>query len=334
MAKFRFISFGLGPIGKSIAKLALSRQNELELVGAVDANPELIGKDISELLGIKKTTGVRVKANGTDLYREADIVLHATSSFLSSAKAQLLEFCNAKIDCVSTNEELSYPWIAHKVDATALDNAARKNNVTLLGTGVNPGFVLDALAITLSGVCQNVSKVHATRILDATKRRLPFQKKVGIGMTLSEFEENFRTGRFGHIGLPESIALTCAALGVTVDSISQKVSPKIASKPLSTEHFGRVESGRVLGLIQDAQAFFNGKEVATYHIEMYANAEDPYDEIELLGEPNIKLRIPGGTPGDIATSAIIVNSIPRVIESPPGLMTVKDLKPASAAMRI
>ncbi|MDG7002117.1 MAG: dihydrodipicolinate reductase, partial [Nitrososphaerota archaeon] len=137
----------------------------------------------------------------------------------------------------------------------------------------------------------------------------------------------------GHIGLPESIAMTCTALGVTVDRIDQRVSPKIASSEMMTEHFGLVERGRVLGLVQDAKGYASGKPVASYHIEMYASAEDPHDEIELFGEPNIKLRIPGGTPGDIATAAIIVNSVPRVVESAPGLVTVKDLRPANSFMR-
>ncbi|MDG6995248.1 MAG: dihydrodipicolinate reductase [Nitrososphaerota archaeon] len=332
MKKLKVISFGLGPIGRSIAALALSRPSELELVGAVDSNPELVGKDLSELLNLPVKTGIKVAAKGESLYNEADAVLHATSSFLSVAKSQLLEFCNAGIDVVSTNEELSYPWIAHREIALELDSAAKKGGSTLLGTGVNPGFVMDALAVTLSGVCANVSKVKVTRILDATKRRLPFQKKVGIGMTVEEFQRNVETGRFGHIGLPESIAMTCAALGVTVDRIDQRVSPKIALSEMMTEHFGLVEKGRVLGLVQDADGYANGKQVASYHIEMYASAEDPRDEIELFGEPNIKLRIPGGTPGDIATAAIIVNSVPRVVESAPGLMTVKDLRPASSLM--
>ena len=333
MRKYKVISFGLGPIGLSIAKLALSR-SDLELVGAVDSNPNLVGKDLAKLLDLEAPTGIKVDSTGKSLYKGADAVLHATSSFLSVAKGQILDFCDAGIDVVSTNEELSYPWIAHKDVALELDAAAKKNGVTLLGTGVNPGFVLDALAVTLSGVCANISQVRTTRILDATKRRLPFQKKVGIGMTPEEFQKNVNTGKFGHIGLPESIGMTCAALGVAVDRIDQNITPKIAISEVETEHFGRIESGRVLGLVQDAEAYAGRTHVATYHIEMYANAEDPYDEIELLGNPNIKLRIPGGTPGDIATAAIIVNSVSRVAEASPGLMTVKDLRPASSIMRV
>ncbi|MHB2036931.1 MAG: NAD(P)H-dependent amine dehydrogenase family protein [Nitrososphaerales archaeon] len=330
MGKWRAISFGLGPIGASIAKLAMSRSSQIEITGAVDSDPRLIGKDLGGILGFDRNIGIRVQRQGKGLYKEADIVFHATTSFLSTAKAQLLEFCANGVNVVSTCEELAYPWFNHPEIAKELDIAAKKNKVTLLGSGVNPGFVLDALAVTLSGACQSISEIRATRILDATKRRLPFQRKVGIGLTVDEFEQHVRTGKFGHIGLPESIALTCASLGMEVERIDQKISPKIATSAVKTEHFGVVEKGRVIGLVQDGYGFGDKKRVASYHIEMYAGALDTYDEIKFLGVPNISLRIPGGTPGDIATAAIIVNSIPRVMDSHPGLVTVKDLRPASS----
>jgi len=332
VGKWKVISYGLGPIGSSIAKLAISRSSQIEIIGAVDSDPKLLGKDLGGILGLDRNIGIRVQKEGNGLYKEADVVLHAATSFLSMAKAQLLNFCENGVDVVSTCEELAYPWFNHAEIAKELDLAAKKNNVTLLGTGVNPGFVLDALAVTLSGVCQSISEIRATRILDATKRRLPFQMKVGIGMTVDGFEQNVRTGKFGHIGLPESIALTCASLGMEVEKIDQKISPKIATSSVKTEHFGVVENGRVIGLVQEGYGFANKKRVASYHIEMYAGASDTYDEIEFLGVPNISLRIPGGTPGDIATAAIIVNSIPRVIDSRSGLVTVKDLRPASSLL--
>jgi hypothetical protein len=332
LKKWRVVCFGLGPIGRSIAKLAFSRKDSIEIVGAIDADPSLIGKDLADLIGSDASTGIKVSSRLGESDRNADIVLHATSSFLSVAEAQLREICYHGLDVVSTNEELAHPWYNHREAAERLDSAAKRNGVSLLATGVNPGFVLDVLAITLSGVCAKVSEVRATRILDATKRRIPFQKKVGIGLTPKEFEANVRTGKFGHIGLPESIAMVCDSLGRPVDKIEQTVSAKIASTSLETEHFGVVNPGNVIGLVQDGTGYSGERKIAKYHIEMYAGAADPYDEIELVGEPTIKLRILGGTPGDIATAAIIVNSIPRVIDAPPGLLTVKDLRPASSVM--
>src|SRR5208283_2630430 len=142
--------------------------------------------------------------------------------------------------------------------------------------------------------------------------------------------ENVRTGKFGHIGLPESLAMICSSLGEKVDRIDQRVSPKIASEELNTEHFGRVSRGRVIGLVQDGAAFSGVRRLATFHIEMYAGAKETRDEIVIEGEPNISLVVPGGTPGDDATAAVIVNSIPRVVEAAPGLLTVRELRPASS----
>lgn len=317
-------------MGLSIARLA-SKRESIEIVGAVDTAPSLHGKDLGEILGTG-STGVKVQENARGLYRDADVVLHATTSFLSNAKSQFFEFCGSGVDVVSTCEELSYPWFSHAAIGKKLDAVAKKGNVTLLGTGVNPGFVLDALAITLSGACEDVTGIQATRILDATKRRLPFQKKVGIGLDVKEFSKSVKTGKFGHIGLPESIAMTCDAMGLRVERYEQKIRPKIAPANIETEHFGIVKRGRVIGLIQDGSGFAKGRRVAEYHIEMYAGAKDTYDEINLIGTPTISFRIPNGTPGDIATAAVIVNSIPRVIESPAGLVTVANLRPATSML--
>jgi hypothetical protein len=331
MQRIKVISVGLGPIGLSIANLALSRTKEIEIVGAVDIDPKLKGRDLGEIAGTGKA-GIEVSDSVAET-KDADVALHATTSFLDSAKPQLIELCKKDLDVISTNEELSYPWYNHKQTAIELDKCAKDNGVTILGTGVNPGFVLDALAITLSGACANVSEVRAERILDATKRRLPFQKKVGIGLSVNEFEENVRKGKFGHIGLPESMAMVCDALGKPIEKFEQKIRPKVSAEPIRTEHFGLVEKGKVLGLVQDAQAYAGTRRIASYHLEMYAGASDPHDEIEIVGEPNLKMRILGGTPGDIATSAVIVNSIPRVVESSPGLVTLKDIRPASSVFR-
>lgn len=329
--RIRVVCFGLGAIGLSLARLVTKRNYQLEIVGAVDSDWRLVGRDLGSVLG-QDRIGIRIDKDATNIDQGADVVLHATTSFLAAAESQLLAFCKKKLDVVSTCEELAYPWFKHKALAEKLDNEARKNGVTILGTGVNPGFVLDAMAITLSGACQSIREVKATRILDATKRRIPFQRKVGIGMTAGQFREYVRAGKFGHIGLPESIALTCRAMGVEVSRIDQKISPKIAVSTVETEHFGAVPKGKVIGLVQRGKAYAKERRVASYRIEMFAGAKDTFDEIVLDGVPRISIKIPGGTPGDVATAAVIVNSIARVFESKPGLMTVKDLPPASGLM--
>ncbi|MHB8568142.1 MAG: NAD(P)H-dependent amine dehydrogenase family protein [Nitrososphaerales archaeon] len=330
MPRYKAVSFGLGPIGASIAKLAFERNDEVELIGAVDIDPKLLGKDIGEIAGLGRNTGIKVEKTGSDLYKDADIVLHAASSFIKVARPEFLEFCENKLDVVSTNEELSYPWYSHREIAAELDRAAKKNQTTILGTGVNPGFVMDFLPIALSGACSRIKCIEVTRILDATNRRVPFQKKVGIGMSVLQFEDNVRTGSFGHIGIVESIAIVCTALGQEIDCIDQNISPKLATQTVETDHFGTVKEGNVIGLVQDATAYSRGNQIAKYHIEMYAGAAEPRDEIILRGEPDMTMIIPGGTPGDSATAAIIVNSIARVAEAAPGLLTVKDLRPATS----
>jgi hypothetical protein len=327
--KTKVISYGLGPIGILIAKLALERKDQLEIIGAVDINPDLLGKDLGELTGAGSCTGIKVSESGKEALSQADVVLHATSSFLGTARDQIEQLCKAGVDVVSTTEELVFPWQSHPDAAKAIDEAAKRHGVSILGVGVNPGFVLDALVITLSGVCSKINLISGTRILDASKRRIPFQKKIGIGLSVEQFEEKVASGTFGHVGLRESIELVGSAIGCNVDRIEEKISPKIAQFAVNTGEIGVVDSGKVIGLMQDAQGYCAGTKAISLHIEMYAQAEAPRDTIEIFGEPNISLTIPGGTPGDIATAALVVNSIQRVLDSSPGLKTVKDLRPAS-----
>ena len=330
MPKARVLVVGLGPIGCSIARLALERKESIDVIGAVDINPDLRGRDLADVIGNHPSTGVTVQTDAKLLYREADIVLHATGSFLQQVKPMLIEICENKLDTISTNEELSYPWFSNAKIASELDAIAKKNSCTILGTGVNPGYVMDLLPVVLSGASTKVTGFQVLRILDATKRRLAFQKKVGLGMSISEFDAAVKSGRFGHVGLPESIALVSSALGCTLDKIEQKIEPKIAKESIETEHFGMIEKGKVIGVIQDAFAYSKARMVASYRVEMYAGAENARDEITLEGTPQLKMVIPGGTPGDIATAALVVNSIPRVMDSAAGLVTVKDLRPASS----
>jgi 4-hydroxy-tetrahydrodipicolinate reductase len=231
---------------------------------------------------------------------------------------------DAGLDMVSTSEELTFPFRKIPEIAKEIDDLAKKKGVTILATGVNPGFLMDTLPLTLSGVCQDVKSMKVTRIMDASIRRLPFQKKIGAGMTVDEFNKAVAGGRMGHIGLPESIAMIAAGVGWKLDDIQQTIEPKVADKPLKTQYFS-VNKGQVAGLHQVGKGIMNGKEVITLDFWAYVGAPENRDSTLIEGTPNVDLTIKGGVHGDLATAAMVVNSIANTINGQPGLMTMKDL---------
>src|SRR4030081_13497 len=205
--KIRAIQYGVGPIGASIARLMREKQ-AIEIIGAIDTDPAKVGRDLGEVDGAQDAPwGVTVSADAREvLEQNADVVTHSTSSSLAKVMDQLLMFLEAESSIVSTCEELSYPYRTHPELAVKLDTAAKEWGVALVGTGVNPGFVMDKLVITLAAVSQRIEHAKALRIVDASKRRLPLQKKIGAGLSVEEFRARVKEGTIKHVGLPESVA--------------------------------------------------------------------------------------------------------------------------------
>jgi 2,4-diaminopentanoate dehydrogenase len=323
--KIRAIQYGIGPIGASIVKL-LREKESIDIVGAIDTDPAKIGRDLGEVVGASGAPwGVKVSGDAKGvLDQSADVVLHTTSSSLSKVMDQLLACLDVGSCVVSTCEELSYPYRTHPELAAKLDNAAKESGVALVGTGVNPGFVMDKLVVTLAAVSQRIEHASAIRIVDASKRRLPLQKKIGAGMTVEEFRAKVKEGTIKHVGLPESVAMVADSLGLRVDEITETIEPKVATERIQTE-FLTVEPGQAAGVHQIARGFSEGKQLIYMELQMYVGAKDPADRVELQGHPNISLVIPGGSHGDIATASVAVNSIPVILEAPSGLRTSRDL---------
>jgi 2,4-diaminopentanoate dehydrogenase len=323
--KIRIVQFGVGPIGASIVRL-MREKAAIEIVGAIDKDPAKAGRDLAEVVGAKDGPWhIPVSSNPQKvLEKQVDVVVHTTSSYLSDVMDELLGCLSAGCCVVSTCEELAYPFRKHPALSAKLDATAKEEGVALVGTGVNPGFVMDKLVLTFSAVSQRVDWAKAVRIVDASKRRLPLQRKIGAGMTAEEFRNQVADGAIKHHGLPESIAMVADGLGFTLDEISESINPVIAEQTIKTE-FLTVAPGHVAGVHQVARGTNEGEEKIFMELQMYVGAKDPGDTVELKGQPDLKLVIPGGTHGDIATAAIAVNAIPAILGAPAGLRTDRDL---------
>jgi 2,4-diaminopentanoate dehydrogenase len=323
--KIRAIQYGVGPIGASIARLMRQKQ-AIEIVGAIDTDPDKIGKDLGEVVGAADAPwGITISADAADvLSLSADVVIHSTSSALPDVMEQLLACLEAEACIVSTCEELSYPYRTHPELAAQLDKAAKDWGVALVGTGVNPGFAMDKLLVTLAAVSQKIEHAKAVRIVDAGTRRLPLQKKIGAGLSVEEFRARVKAGTIKHVGLPESVAMVADSLNFAVDEITESIEPAVASAQVKTE-FLSVEPGQAAGVHQIARGLKAGQELIYLELQMYVGAKEPSDTVELQGQPNISLTIPGGSPGDIATASVVVNTIPVILDAPAGLRTARDL---------
>jgi len=333
MRKVKIALFGVGAVGSLIAKFLLEKEG-VEIVGAVDIAKNKVGKDLGEVLGTKRKLGVRISEDADALLSKvnADIAVHATSSFLKDTFPQIASIIKHGVKVISTCEELSYPYYAEPKIAKELDDLAKEHSVTVLGTGINPGFLMDTLVITLTAVCQKIEKIEAVRVMDAAKRRLPFQKKIGAGLTAKEFRQKIKNKQItGHVGLEQSIAMTADALTWKLDKIvAEPVEPVIAKKSVESK-YTKVKAGEAAGLRQRTKGVMKSRDVITLDFRAYVGAEEEYDAITIEGVPNIKQKIQPCIHGDIGTIAVIVNSIPKVIKAPPGLLTMKELPVPSAA---
>jgi 4-hydroxy-tetrahydrodipicolinate reductase len=325
MEPLRIVQMGIGAIGREVCRLVLDRL-PLHLVGAIDTNPDLVGRSLSGILGLKEDCGV-VVSNDTEAVLEAsepDVVVHTTSSRLPDVFRQIEQAVMHGANVISSTEELLYPRLNRPGEAAKLELVALDNKVAILGTGVNPGFVLDTLAVMSTAVCREVERIEGRRIVDAATRRQPLQRKIGAGMAVAEFESLAAQGKMGHVGLTESVALIARGMDWRWQKIEQKTEPVIADREIRTD-FAHVLPGQVAGIRNTAWAIVEGREKIRLELQMYLGASEPYDEITIHGEPNMVVRIPGGTPGDIATAAILVNAIPAIAEAPPGLLTMLDI---------
>jgi len=325
--KVKVVQYGLGPIGLGIVEVLLSRP-WVQLVGAVDIDRAKVGKDVGQLLVNPRNTGILV----TDKAKESlkgggvDVVTHATSSYMKTIHPQLIEILEHGTSVVSTAEELTYPFAKHPALAKELDEFARKRNAVVIGSGINPGFLLDTLAVALSGVCQKVNSIRAERIVDASLRRLPLQKKIGAGMTPADFDRKVAEGTIKHVGLPESVGLVSLAMGWKVGEIQERITPVIAEKEVQSNHI-KVQAGQVAGVRQVAKGILAGQELVVLDLRMYLGAPNPHDSVLIDGTPPVDMTIRGGVQGDSATPAIIVNTVPKLKKLEPGLRTVLDLPP-------
>lgn len=321
----KVVQIGMGPLGQKIAKFISERSGSLKIVGAIDKDPEKKGKDLGTLCSIP-VHGIRISGSLKDaMEREkADVALLTTVSDMQRITPQIEEIVSLGLPVVSTCEELSFPWETSPELSKKIDEAARKNKVAVLGTGVNPGFLMDTLPICLTAVCQHVSKIRVSRFQNAEFRRIPFQKKIGAGLTLKEFEEKRKQGTLRHVGLTESMSMIAHKMGWKLSKTEDILTPVIAEKEIVTSAM-KIKKGDSSGVQQIGKGYVNGEEKITLVFRASVGEPASYDLVEIDGNPCISSKIDGGVNGDVATCAITINAVKQILTAKPGLRTMSDI---------
>jgi hypothetical protein len=320
------VHVGIGPLGQKVLRYTVER-GCFNIVGAVDPDPEKAGKDLGRLCGIEPL-GITIRDNLADAIegQSVDVALVTTVSSLVALESQVAELANARLNIVSTCEELFYPWKTNPEIAGRIDEICRKNGIACVGTGVNPGYLMDLLPTVLSGLCQSVRKVEVWRVQDASVRRFPFQQKIGAGLTLDEFEAKRKAGTLRHVGLPESVDFIAERLGFKLDKKTESLEPVVAESQIDTG-YKPIAKGMACGVQQVGRGFVGDREVITLNFRAAVSEPESYDQVHIEGEPEIKSRITGGVNGDIATCAITLNAVRSILQVGPGLKTMAQIPP-------
>jgi 4-hydroxy-tetrahydrodipicolinate reductase len=317
--------YGAGPIGQRIARMLLDTDG-VRLVGAADVSASKSGQDLGTVMGLPKKLRVKIEADPMKLARKvrADVSVVCTSSQIKDLKPLLAALVKKRSNVITTCEQLAFPTPANLASFKELDKMARAKKVSILATGVNPGFAMDALALTLTAPCATVERVTVTRVVDASTRRMSLQRKVGAGLNVHQFRRAVAEGHVQHVGLAQSAHMIAAGLGWKLDKVEESIDAAIAPRDLDTEYL-RIPAGATAGIKQHVRGYRGAELAVNLDLQMYVGAESPRDHILIEGNPRIDMTIHGGIAGDVATAALVVNCLPGLLSARAGLITMLDL---------
>ncbi len=303
----------------------IARRSACTLVAAVDVDPALAGARLDSV--VQDAPAIPVHASIQELDSSLDIqcAIVTTRSDLPSCMQVFRDLLNRGIDIVSSCEELLYPWLRHAEFGEELDALAKRNDARILGTGINPGFLMDTFPIVASSIAHRVDRVEVHRVQDASTRRLTFQKKIGATLTPDAFEERVANGTLRHVGLGESLHFIAHYLGLTVDRWTETLEPIVADKDLECA-IGPISAGHARGVLQVANGYHHDESLIRLEFRAAIAEPDPQDRVQLFGDPNLDFVLRGGAPGDVSTSAMLINSVHALNDALPGLHTMATIR--------
>lgn len=338
MENVKVIIWGIGAMGSGMAKMLLDKKG-VDIVGVCSRRSH-VGENLFDVLEVDAAGRQPIiVTNDIDTLvkqKSADVALIATDSFTRDTFDKIKKVTENGINVISIAEEMAFPKAQEPELAEKMDAIAKENGVTILGTGINPGFVLDLLILALTGTCETVDYIKASRVNDLSPFGTAVMKGQGVGLTEEAFLRGVESGEVvGHVGFPESISMVAEGLGWKINKIEQTREPIISTVARETKYVS-VEPGNVAGCRHCAIGEVDGEvKIDMEHpqqIHPNLEGQDTGDYIWVRGVPNIDMQIKPEIPGGIGTIAMAVNMIPHVINARPGLKTMMDLPVPRAIM--
>ncbi len=332
--------WGFGAMGSGMAEVLL-RKKGVDIVGVCDIHPDRAGKSMFEVLGVPKGDRqdviINKDINQVISRKSCDLVLLATDSFTRKAFDKIKLILELGINVISTAEEMAYPKAAEPELTKEMDRIAKANGVSVLGTGINPGLIMDLLAILMTGACTDVDFVRCERVNSLSPFGPAVMEEQGVGISLEQFNKQSAEGHLaGHVGFNESVNMICDAIGWKLDKAVEQTMAPIVSNVHRKTKYAEVKAGDVAGCNMQGYGYVGGKlAVEMLHpqqIEPELEGTNTGDYVVIKGTPDINLSNKPEVPGGIGTIAMCINMIPQVINARPGLHTMIDLPVPRAIM--
>jgi 2,4-diaminopentanoate dehydrogenase len=328
----RVVAVGVGEMGKKLCLTLLDREG-VDLVAVCDHDPLIAGRDLGDVLGLGRSLGLVVNASVDDVFAgvEADVALLCTVTDLDELTPQVMAALAAGCHVVSTSEPLSWSWRTFPDQTRRLDEAARQHGRSVLGTGVCPGFLPDVLPVVATLGCREIQHIDIRIFGDVYPYGPTVWKGMGLGLTEEEYRR--RLGGEVDIEFAEPLDQVVAALGLQVDDVREQCEPLLAPHDIRVGAL-EVGRGRVCGFLQTTAGYRGDTEVIRLTVDGPLCCDLPPFrlEVKVTGKPNVRLRLELEHEDGWATSGVVANVVPLILEAPPGVISMKDLRLPGATL--
>jgi 4-hydroxy-tetrahydrodipicolinate reductase len=332
--KARVILWGLGALGSRMLKAFEAGISDVRIVGAIDHDPAMAGRKLSDVFPQAKGIDVVVHRTLEQALASAaepvDVIYHMTESVLETIQPQLELAMSRGLNVISASEGMFHPGLRFGKFTDEIDAAARKYGVSITGCGINPGFVFDSLVLTLARISSAVTGVKISRVIDVTGTGPHDIDHVGYGLTQDEFKRRIASGRIvGHMGMPDSIAAVAERLNIPIDRIDEFWETAVADFPVdSASPLGILEPGRVIGITQIGAGMVGERRAIEMRLIMYYDPArhglEEADDIVIEGTNRIHNTTKPAMISIYGAGLMILNATNELLRSPPGLRNILD----------
>lgn len=310
MEKLKVIVYGMGSIGQEIVK-CLDTKPGIEIVGAIDL--QFVGEDVGEVSGLGKKLDVTITDDADTLLSEteADVVFHLTTTSVADCVEQLPKPISEGMHIITSAEEMVNPFYYNKEGAEKLDALAKENNVCVLGSGLWPTLMDIYFPLALTGGSRQIERIEYRRHSDfSAYKGSKVLGKFGLDLNKEEYEKRIEEGQvFGHTGFGGTFQIFADLMGWELEDVVDKLEPFYD------------DNDNLISLKHSATGICDGQE--KIYNEIWASIQDDWeagDSYYIKATPSVDVTINGGVTGTAPVANSMVNQLPMLLQSDPGIV--------------